>query len=116
MARYCQKIDDGYLYPYSLVLAERGDFRVVQADPRKVVNGYLAEDQQAAVQESTPEQALEGPSPSNFDNMTKDMLEAYARRNYGAELDKRHRKETLVRQVEAMEKGMTPQEALALNE
>lgn len=114
MQKYCQKMSDGYVYPFSQALSERPDMRVIRADPKNVVNGYLKEEETAEVEK-------EGEGPANHKSpgladMTKDMLEAHARKEYGAELDKRFRKDVLVRQVEAMQQGMTPQEALQITE
>ncbi|HKJ76542.1 MAG TPA: hypothetical protein VKA64_04990 [Gammaproteobacteria bacterium] len=118
MARYCQKIDDGYIYPYSETLAERGDFRVIKADPRSVIGGRLVGEQSSSPQVESEPPEPEGPSQSTtpLGDMTKDMLEAFARKQFGAELDKRYRKDTLIRQVEAMQQGMTPQEALQITD
>lgn len=121
MRRYVQRISDGYLYPYSEVLAQRGDFRVIKANPSQVVNGFLVDGKEGDGQpgaESEPEVEKEASTTSevSLQEMTKDMLEAYARREFGAELDKRYKKDTLIRQVEAMQKGMTPQEALQITD
>ena len=82
-----------------------------EAKPKKAANGKKAEaDEQAALEQAQQAQAQAAAKEKAEKNaveetlvevsvMTKEALEAYARQNYGLELDKRRSVETLRNQV-----------------
>ena len=88
-----------------------------EAKPKKAANGKKAEaDEQAALEQAQHAQAQAAAKEKAEKNaveetlvevsvMTKEALEAYARQNYGLELDKRRSVETLRNQVIELVQG-----------
>ena len=102
MPKYLEQIETGRIYPFSEQRAKRKDMRPYDGPvPRNAEKPARSQTQEPETPANEPYLESDG-QKVRLSDASKQLLEAFAREQFGVELDRRKAQKTLVEEVKAL--------------